>query len=449
MHTSIGKPLVALASAACLALPAANLAPIDRDLSVSTMAVNLTAAATAFDPVPASARAISAPSTDTDPTKLVAAVDQMAELSGVDRATLLLELLSAPYHNVYGVSIAVGKAVNAVVQLVSLPFSIATYVLTNRTSEIPTYINTIKTNLAGALPGISASVKSEIQYDIDLLSQIFGGSTTTETATQATVEDVAVTADAATSNEWLQLLAIPYHNAYAVSIAVGKAVNAVVQLVSLPFSAFTYVLTNRTSEIPAYITTVQTNLKNALPGISSTIKSEVAYDKNLFQQVFGGGEATSGVQSSDAATGLGSESHASLFNAGVHPLLAEAFSAPQADDAQASADDTGATADDTATNSTKQRHGLFSAKTDTETTTVADTEDNVSTEDSGSKPADDKSSAAESAGTEDDTSAGAEGTSSTKTKSETPSADSSSTDSASTSTTTKATGGKHRRSDAA
>ena len=137
MHTSVGKPLVALVSAACLAIPATTFTPIDHARSESTMAVTLAAAATSFDPVPPSARLLSAPASDTEDAALVAAVGQMAELSGVDTGTVLLQLLTAPYHNVYAVSIAVGKAVNAFVQLVSLPFSIATYVATNGPPRSP------------------------------------------------------------------------------------------------------------------------------------------------------------------------------------------------------------------------------------------------------------------------------------------------------------------------
>lgn len=325
MHSSIGKPLVALVSAACLAAPAITPTLHDSPLATATIPVELTAAVTSFDPLPPSARSLGNSVAPTDDAKLVEAVDTMAELSGVDTGTLLLQLLTAPYHNVYAVSIALGKAVNAVVQLVSLPFSVATYVLTNRTAEIPAYVQTVRNNLGNALPGVVDSVQSEIGYDLDLLAHLFGGNQPTATVTSA-ADGVAAQADpASTGTLFLQLLTIPYHNIHGVSVAVGKAVNAVVQLVGLPLSVATYVLTNRTTEIPAYVNTVRTNLQGALPGIGNSVKSEIAYDKNIISQIFGGTSGATALDTRQAPNLLaGSAVTAGVLHRGVHPLLAEA-----------------------------------------------------------------------------------------------------------------------------
>ena len=178
MHSSIGKPLVALVSAACLAAPAMTPTPHHSAITQSSMPVELSASVTSFDPLPASARALVTPVAPTDPATLAGAVDTMASLSGEDSGLLLLKLLSAPYHNFASISIAVGKAVNAGIQLVSLPFSILTYVIANKPDDIPAYITQVQNNLKAALPGIGAAIKSEIAYDKDLIQQVFGGGAT-------------------------------------------------------------------------------------------------------------------------------------------------------------------------------------------------------------------------------------------------------------------------------
>jgi hypothetical protein len=283
MHTSIGKPVVALVSAACLSAPAAlptvahQLAPVE-----SHMAVHLSAATTALTPRPV------------DPVAAEAAIDSLATLSGVDKATLLLQLLTAPYHNVVGISKAVGSAANAGLQLVSLPFSIASFVIANQTDQIPKYIETVQANLKGALPGIRTAIQSEIEYDKNLFAQFFGGSDTPNALTQDAAHHAATgAADPVNQGTLiLQLLTIPYHNFVGVSKAVGTAANAGLQLVSLPFSIATFVLTNQADQIPKYVETVQNNLKTALPGIQTAIKAEAAYNKNVFSQLFGGSPTT-------------------------------------------------------------------------------------------------------------------------------------------------------------
>jgi len=283
MHTSIGKPLVALVSAACLSAPAAvPTLPHQFTPAESHMAVQLSAATTPLTPHPV------------DPAAADAALDSLAALSGVDRATLLLALLTAPYHNVVGVSKAVGSAANAGLQLVSLPFSIASFVLANQTDQIPTYIASVQTGLKGALPGIQNAIQSEIAYDRHLFEQFIGGGTTPN-AVAANAASHAVTGAADPVNQGtllLQLLTIPYHNFVGISKAVGTAANAGLQLVSLPFSIATFVLTNQTDQIPTYIATVQNNLKAALPGIQTAIKAEAAYNKNVLSQIFGGPTTT-------------------------------------------------------------------------------------------------------------------------------------------------------------
>jgi hypothetical protein len=327
MHSSIGKPLVALVSAACLAAPAMTPTPHHSVITQSSMPVELSASVTSFDPLPTSARALVTSVAPTDPATLAGAVDTMASLSGEDSGLLLLKLLSAPYHNFASISIAVGKAVNAGIQFVSLPFSILTYIIANKPDDIPGYITQVQNNLKGALPGISAAIKSEIAYDRDLIQQIFGGHAQ-NTATAA-VDNVsappAVTADATDSGlAVLKLLTAPYHNFASISIAVGKAVNAGIQLVSLPFSILTYVIANKPDDIPAYITQVQNNLKAALPGIGAAIKSEIAYDKDLIQQVFGGGTTAMVTNAKETPNLLAAESSSTNVLGGTPNLLTAA-----------------------------------------------------------------------------------------------------------------------------
>ncbi|MCG7596814.1 hypothetical protein [Mycobacterium sp. PSTR-4-N] len=324
MHSSIGKPLVTFVSAACLAAPAMipTTTP-DSVRAIATIPVELSAAVTTFDPVPPSLRTLNSPVAPANEATLVGAVDTMAELSGVDRATLLLQLLTAPYHNVLGVSKAVGSAVNAYLQVASLPFSVATYVLTNRAGEIPDYIATVRKNVDGALPGISTAIKSEMQYDLDLLSQVFSPKDQLPNVA-ASATTVAAAADPVDQGTLLlQLLTIPYHNFLGVSKAVGSAANAVVQLVSLPLSVVTYVLTNRTSEIPAYVDTVKANLKGALPGISTAVKSELAYNKSIIDQIFGGNDAQVALQARHAPNLLAGDDTAVTVLDSPHPFLSQ------------------------------------------------------------------------------------------------------------------------------
>ncbi|KGI70331.1 hypothetical protein EU78_26170 [Mycolicibacterium rufum] len=314
---------MALVSAACLAAPATTPNIHDSAIATATIPVELSAAVTSFDPLSRSARAL-APAVDTtDPAALAGAIDTMASLSGEDPGLLFLKLLSAPYHNIASISIAVGKAVNAGIQFVSLPFSILTYVIANKPDDIPAYITQVQNNLKGALPGISAAITSEIAYDRDLIQQIFGGNTATTTVDSVSAPST-VTADATDSGlAVLKLLTAPYHNFASISIAVGKAVNAGIQLVSLPLSVLTYVIANKPDDIPAYITQVQTNLKNALPGISAAITSEIAYDRDLIQQVFGGGATALSTNAQETPNLLAAQtSSANILGGTPHVLTA-------------------------------------------------------------------------------------------------------------------------------
>ncbi|WP_029112945.1 hypothetical protein [Mycobacterium sp. URHB0044] len=246
MHFSVGKPILAMVSVACIAVPAGTL--------------DATAAAS------------------TGSTVQIAAAAPLA----VGAEPSLLDILSFPYHNAYGIAVGVGTAANAGLQLALLPVSIVSFVAVNKTDLIPAYIQTVQKNLANAIPGIIKAIQTEVAYDQNLFGQLGGGS-----ATQLALKsDPTVTAAAdVTSSQLLNLLTFPVHNAYGLAVGFGTAANAVLQLALLPVSIASFVAVNKTDQIPAYIQTVQKNLANAIPTIIKAVQTEVDYDRNLFGQL--------------------------------------------------------------------------------------------------------------------------------------------------------------------
>ncbi len=253
MQFSVGKPILAMVSVACIAVPAGTL--------------DATAAAS------------------TGSTVQIAAATPLA----VGAEPSLLDILSFPYHNAYGVAVGVGTAANAGLQLALLPVSIASFVAVNKTDQIPAYIQTVQKNLANAIPGIIKAIQAEVAYDQNLFGQLGGG-----TATQLALKSDATATAAAdvTSTQLLNLLTFPVHNAYGLAVGFGTAANAVLQLALLPVSIASFVAVNKTDQIPAYIQTVQKNLANAIPTIIKAVQTEVDYDRNLFGQL-GAATATS------------------------------------------------------------------------------------------------------------------------------------------------------------
>src|SRR4051812_21268521 len=146
MHFSVGKPILAMVSVACIAVPAGTL--------------DATAAAS------------------TGSTVQIAAATPLA----VGAEPSLLDILSFPYHNAYGVAVGVGTAANAGLQLALLPVSIASFVAVNKTDQIPAYIQTVQKNLANAIPGIIKAIQAEVAYDQNLFGQLGGGSAATQLA---------------------------------------------------------------------------------------------------------------------------------------------------------------------------------------------------------------------------------------------------------------------------
>jgi hypothetical protein len=246
MQFSVGKPILAMVSVACIAVPAGTL---DATAAASTGSTVQIAAATP-------------PAVGAEPS--------------------LLDILSFPYHNAYGVAVGVGTAANAGLQLALLPVSIASFVAVNKTDQIPAYVQTVQKNLANAIPGIIKAIQAEVAYDQNLFGQLGGGSTT-----QLALKSDATASAAAdvTSTQLLNLLTFPVHNAYGLAVGFGTAANAVLQLALLPVSIASFVAVNKTDQIPAYIQTVQKNLANAIPTIIKAVQTEVEYDRNLFGQL--------------------------------------------------------------------------------------------------------------------------------------------------------------------
>ncbi|MDG4665678.1 hypothetical protein [Mycobacterium sp. 236(2023)] len=206
MKPSVGKPLLSMLTVACIAAPAgvghAEAAPPE---PFPLCAVG--ADRSPFDTVPAALRWFPATGPDSTAWRVVetlatigpavqADIDARAELpldhsavpTGItvtthpsdptpaaDRIdpTLMLELLTFPYHNFYAITTAVGTALNSMVMTALLPVTIGYYVLDNQIDLIEPYIQTTLHNLRTAIPNILTTIRNEIAYDIDLFNQIF------------------------------------------------------------------------------------------------------------------------------------------------------------------------------------------------------------------------------------------------------------------------------------
>jgi hypothetical protein len=253
MNVSFGKPVLALVSAACIAVPGTADASAATGTSSSPSSIST---ASSFDPVPQAA-------------------------ASLDAATLLA-LLTFPYHNVYGVTVAVGNAVGAGLQVALLPVSIAALVATNQTNQVPAFVQSTMAAAAGAIPGIIKGIQAEIQYDLNLFSQLGGGSMLQKAATNS------VAAVSPSSATLLALLTFPYHNIYGVTVAAGNAVGAALQVALLPVSIAALVATNQTDQVPAFVKSTMAAAGAAIPGIVKAIQAELEYDRNLFSQLGSG-----------------------------------------------------------------------------------------------------------------------------------------------------------------
>ena len=247
MKVSVGKPVLAAISVACIAVPAAT---------------GVASAAT--------------PASTTSPVRAVAAA------APVDPNLALLKLLTFPIHNAYGIAVGVGTAANAGLNLVLLPVSIASFVAVNQTDKIPAYVQQVQTNLANAIPGIIKSIQAEAAYDQTLLGNL---GVTQAAQLRPSAHDVNAIVAAASGTPLLNLLTFPIHNAFGIAVGVGTAANAVLNLALLPVSIASFVAVNQTDKIPAYVQQVQTNLANAIPGIIKSIQAEVSYDQRLFSTI--------------------------------------------------------------------------------------------------------------------------------------------------------------------
>jgi hypothetical protein len=249
MKASVGKPVLAMVSVACIAVPAAT---------------GVASAATTT-PSHSSAQIV--------PTAATAAISQ----------TELLKLLTFPYHNVLGIGIGVGTAANAGLNLVLLPVSIASFVAVNQTDKIPAYVQTVQTNLENAFPTIIKSIQAEVAYDQNLFSSL--GATPATQARPSAADVSAVMAGAVDPNTLLKILTFPYHNALGIAIGFGTAANAVLNLALLPVTIASLIAVNQTDDIPAQVQRIETGVANAIPGIIKSIQNEINYDKNLFSSI--------------------------------------------------------------------------------------------------------------------------------------------------------------------
>jgi hypothetical protein len=197
-----------------------------------------------------------------------------------------LALLTFPYHNVYGVTVAVGNAAAAGLQVALLPLSIARLVGANQTDQVPAYVKSTMATAAAAIPGIVKAIQAEIQYDLNLFSQLGGGGSMLRAAATDTVS-TASTGGATL----LALLTFPYHNVLGVTVGFTNAAAAALQVVLLPVSVASLVGANQTDQVPAYVKSTLANAAAAIPGIFKAIQAEIEYDRNLFSQL-GSGLAT-------------------------------------------------------------------------------------------------------------------------------------------------------------
>lgn len=251
MEVSVGKPVLALLSAACIATSAGTPGDV----------------ATAIAPKPS-------------PTALTAAYMPVELTASTTDLSTVAALLTFPYHNIYGVTLALANAANTGLQVVLLPVSVAGLMLQNKPGDIPAYLATVQKNVANAIPNIVAAIESEIAYDQALFGQLFGGAATVTAAAAAAPVDGTSLA--------LQLLTFPYHNVYGVSMAVAKGVNTGLQVLLLPVSVAGLLLQNKPADIPAYLDTVQKNVASIVPDIVGAIQNEIGYDQQLFSQLLSG-----------------------------------------------------------------------------------------------------------------------------------------------------------------
>ncbi len=293
MHVPLGKPILGLLSAACIAVPAgipqAGAAEPAATFAGAPSPHTGTDDAQ-FDPVPPALRLITEAAAQTR-TPGVGASATFAPAE--DPLTLALDLATFPYHNVYGVAVSVGSAFADFLMTAALPLSIASLVLVNEEAKIPAYIDTVLTNLRTAIPEIFTAIHNEITYDISLFQQLGGVFNTTtpdpaaEDSTGTPAEDESGTATAGSGALLLNLMTFPYHNVYGVAVSVGSAFADFLMTAALPLSIASLVLVNEEAKIPAYIDTVLTNLRTAIPEIFTAIHNEITYDISLFQQLGG------------------------------------------------------------------------------------------------------------------------------------------------------------------
>jgi hypothetical protein len=192
-----------------------------------------------------------------------------------------------PIHNAVGVAIGVGTAANAGLNLVLLPVTIASLIATNGTAQIPTNVQRIETDLANAFPKLIQSIQAEVAYDQTLFANL--GVTQGALARPNAADISAVTAAAAAPVDpalaLLNLATLPIHNIVALAVGVGSALNPVLNLALLPVTIASFVITNRTAEIPGQVQMLQTSLANAIPGLIKSIQTEIAYSQSVISSL--------------------------------------------------------------------------------------------------------------------------------------------------------------------
>jgi hypothetical protein len=196
MNVSLGKPVLALLSAACIAVPAGT-AEASAATGPSVPTASTISTTNFFDPLPQTLSLIGG--TGTVAPSVNAPSVNAASVGGAT----LLAVLTFPYHNVYGVSLAVGNAAAAGLQVVLLPLSVAALVGMNNTDQVPAYVQSTIANAAGAIPGIVEAIQAEIEYDRNLFSQPGSGiaskvsSTTSGAAPRLAAASIGQTANVA------------------------------------------------------------------------------------------------------------------------------------------------------------------------------------------------------------------------------------------------------------
>jgi hypothetical protein len=291
MHSTVGKPILALMTAACVAAPAVGVAQAPATVvAESSAAVNLTAS---FDPLPQVAQLI-----DTGGARVASVQDGLTTLAADDiDPELLLELVTAPYHNLVSFAIATGTLSNVGLQVIGLPLSVVGYVFRNQTDQIPAYVDGVQKAAGTAVSDFFEYLQDNIvDYDANLLDRVFGTSFGTTQASGVTTNAVTVAAVPPVSSDpatrVLQLVTLPFHNAEALAVAGGTLANVGLQVISLPLSVVGYVFRNQTDQIPAYITSVEKAVGTAFPNFFDAVSDEVTYSRNVISGVFGGATLT-------------------------------------------------------------------------------------------------------------------------------------------------------------